>query len=97
MREALLKDGWQIRHDLLVLQMGTDLVYVDMSADAPLSAERNGQKIAVEVKSFLRPSDGKPRTLIVVACPGEKLQQPIAKKGHRGTRYYNGVAWPDNL
>lgn len=40
------------------------------------------------------PSSGKPRTLIMVACPGEKLPTPVARKGHRGTRYYDGADWP---
>ncbi len=42
----------------------------------------------------VNPSSGKPRTLIMVACPGEKLDPPVARKGHRGTRYYDGTDWP---
>ena len=42
----------------------------------------------------INPSSGKPRTLIMVETPGEKLAEPIAKQGHRGTRYYDGVEWP---
>lgn len=38
---------------------------------------------------------GKPRTLIMVACPGEKLPLPIPRPGHRGTRYYDGADWPE--
>lgn len=40
------------------------------------------------------PNSGRPRTLIMVACPGEKLDTPIGRKGHRGTRYYDGADWP---
>jgi len=40
------------------------------------------------------PASGKPRTLILVETPGEKLAEPIAKQGHRGTRYYDGAEWP---
>ena len=43
----------------------------------------------------VNPSSGKPRSLIFVACPGEKLADPVAKKGHRGTRYYDGSEWPE--
>ncbi|NKB99557.1 MAG: hypothetical protein GKR90_13825 [Pseudomonadales bacterium] len=39
------------------------------------------------------PNSGKPRTLIMVRCPGEKVVQPIPHKGHRGTRYYDGAEW----
>lgn len=40
------------------------------------------------------PNSGKPRTLILVEAPGERLAQPIPKQGHRGTRYYDGAEWP---
>jgi len=40
------------------------------------------------------PNSGRPRTLIMVACPGERLEMPIPRKGHRGTRYYDGADWP---
>lgn len=39
------------------------------------------------------PQSGKKQTLIYVACPGERLGMPIPKKGHRGTRYYDGADW----
>lgn len=41
------------------------------------------------------PKSGKPRTLIMVSCPGERLDAPISRKGHRGTRYYDGAEWPE--
>ena len=37
---------------------------------------------------------GKPRSLIFVKTPGEKLEKPIPRMGHRGTRYYDGEDWP---
>ncbi|HSH02830.1 MAG TPA: hypothetical protein VLL52_09960 [Anaerolineae bacterium] len=40
------------------------------------------------------PNSGRPRTLIMVACPGERLPIPIPRQGHRGTRYYDGTDWP---
>lgn len=42
----------------------------------------------------VNPKSGKPRTLIMVTCPGERLPHPIPRKGHRGTRYYDGADWP---
>ena len=32
--------------------------------------------------------------LIFVECPGERLQTPIPRKGHQGTRYFDGDEWP---
>lgn len=52
-------------------------------------------KIARLVGGAVNPNSGKPRTLIYVATPGEKLETPIPKQGHRGTRYYDGAEWPE--
>ena len=51
-------------------------------------------RITELIEGAVNPNSGKPRTLIMVACPGEKLSQPIPRKGHRGTRYYDGAEWP---
>ena len=40
------------------------------------------------------PNSGKPRILIIVDAPGERLSAPLPRKGHRGTRYTEGVDWP---
>lgn len=39
------------------------------------------------------PKSGKPRTLIMVRCPGERIGTPTFRKGHRGTRYFDGEGW----
>jgi hypothetical protein len=41
----------------------------------------------------VNPNSGKPRSLIFVSTPGEKLEKPYLRKGHRGTRYYDGEGW----
>jgi hypothetical protein len=51
-------------------------------------------KIKALVGGAVNPESGKPRTLIIVEAPGERLPKPIPKKGHRGTRYYDGEEWP---
>ncbi len=43
----------------------------------------------------VNPDSGKPRSLIFVRTPGEKLDPPYPRKGHRGTRYYDGADWQD--
>lgn len=55
-RRALEKDGWTITHDPLPLKLGTLKLEVDLGADKPIAAQKENQKIAVEVKSFLRTS-----------------------------------------
>ena len=56
-KNPLIKDGWTITHDPLVLRWGTNDVYVDLGAEQLLAAEKRGQKIAVEIKSFVGRSD----------------------------------------
>jgi XisH protein len=55
-RTALEKDNWQITNDPLTLKIGRRKALVDLGAEKLLAAERKGQKIAVEIKSFLSPS-----------------------------------------
>lgn len=52
-------------------------------------------KIKALVGGAVNPDSGKPRTLVIVACPGERLPVPIPRQGHRGTRYYDGADWPE--
>ncbi|MBI3912873.1 MAG: XisH family protein [Chloroflexi bacterium] len=56
-KKALLKDGWAITHDPLVLKWGLKDLYVDLGAERLLAAEKEGHKIAVEVKSFVGESE----------------------------------------
>ncbi len=55
-RRSLEKDSWTITHDPLQLSYELGKLYVDLGAEKILAAERAGQKIAVEVKSFLQDS-----------------------------------------
>src|SRR5262245_1178410 len=52
-KKALVKDGWTITHDPYTLAYDTEPVYIDLGAEAPIGAEKEGRKIAVEVKTFL--------------------------------------------
>src|SRR4051812_14785710 len=56
-RNALIKDGWTITHDPLRLSFGLHDVYVDLGAERVLAAEKSGEKIAVEIKTFLGSSE----------------------------------------
>jgi len=52
-RHALEKEGWWITHDPLHIELPDIEVYIDLGADRLLAAERENQKIAVEIKTFL--------------------------------------------
>lgn len=54
---------------------------------------RGRLRIRELIGGAVNPKSGRPRTLIIVNCPGEKIAMPLAKKGHRGTRYYEGTDW----
>ena len=56
-RNALIKDGWTITHDPLRLTIGSRDVYVDLGAERLLAAEKAGRQIAVEIRSFVGPSE----------------------------------------
>lgn len=52
-RNALIKDGWVITDDPYVIQYRKTTLYADLGAEQPMAAERYGQKLVVEVKSFI--------------------------------------------
>ncbi|HBE21278.1 MAG TPA: XisH protein [Cyanobacteria bacterium UBA11149] len=52
-KQALIKDGWSILTEDYVLEYGGDKLYPDIAAEKSIAAEQQGQKIIVEVKSFL--------------------------------------------
>ncbi|NNJ13477.1 fatty-acid oxidation protein subunit alpha [Chloroflexales bacterium ZM16-3] len=55
-KAALRKEGWHITDDPLVVQFGGVDFYIDLGAEKLIAAEKEGQQIAVEIKSFLGPS-----------------------------------------
>lgn len=55
-KNALLKEGWTITDDPLFIQFGGVDLYVDLGAEKIIAAEKDQQKIAIEIKSFIGPS-----------------------------------------
>lgn len=56
-KAALIKDDWTITHDPLSLRMGKKDLFVDLGAERLLAAEKDHQKIAIEIKSFVSQSE----------------------------------------
>ncbi|MCU0339725.1 MAG: fatty-acid oxidation protein subunit alpha [Spirosomaceae bacterium] len=52
-KNALIKDSWTITHDPYKILIGKRKGYIDLAAEKLIAAERDSQKIVVEVKSFL--------------------------------------------
>ncbi|NES19451.1 MAG: fatty-acid oxidation protein subunit alpha [Symploca sp. SIO3E6] len=55
-KQALQKDQWVITDDPLKFKFGNVNFRADLGAERLIAAERTGEKIAVEIKSFLNPS-----------------------------------------
>ncbi|WP_449420613.1 element excision factor XisH family protein [Phormidium nigroviride] len=51
-----LKDGWTITDDPLILVLEQTLLKADLGAEKFFAAEKEGRKIAVEIKDFDSPS-----------------------------------------
>lgn len=57
-RLALENDGWTITNDPLRIPIGRRKAYIDLGAERLLiGAEKNAEKIAVEIKTFAGASD----------------------------------------
>jgi hypothetical protein len=55
-KHALQKEQWVITDDPLRFKFGNVNFQVDLAAEQLIAAARAGEKIAVEIKSFLNPS-----------------------------------------
>jgi hypothetical protein len=53
---ALIKDKWIVTDDPYVINYEDATVFIDLGAERIIAAEREGEKIAVEIKSFIGPS-----------------------------------------
>lgn len=51
-RQALLKDGWSITDDPYVIEYEDLTLFADLGAERVIAAQRDDQRIVVEVKSF---------------------------------------------
>ncbi len=57
-RTALEKEGWTITHDPYYLQVGAVDMNIDLGAEKEVvAAEKDGNYIAVEIKSFVEQSE----------------------------------------
>ncbi len=55
-KHGLIKDGWTITADPLIVEFAGLDMSIDLGAEKLIAADRDNQQIAVEVKSFLGPS-----------------------------------------
>lgn len=55
-KNALLKEEWIITDDPLTIKIDGVKLEIDLTAEKVIAAEKEGRKIAIEIKSFLNPS-----------------------------------------
>ncbi|MEL6138734.1 MAG: XisH family protein [Cyanobacteria bacterium J06626_23] len=55
--QALHRDGWTITHDPFYIKIEDVEFFVDLGAERVLAAQKGGQRIAVEIKSFIGTSE----------------------------------------
>lgn len=55
-KSALIKEGWTITHEPYLIKIEDVKYEIDMGAEVLLGAEKEGRKIAIEVKSFIEQS-----------------------------------------
>ncbi|BAY13994.1 element excision factor XisH family protein [Calothrix sp. NIES-2098] len=94
--QALIADGWTITDDPLYLGYGGRDLYIDLGAErSTIAAEKDNQKIAVEIKSFLSPSPVSDlqeavgqydiyRTILLELEPERILYLAVAKRVYEG-------------
>jgi hypothetical protein len=57
-KAALVKDFWLITHDPFSVQISEAVkLQIDLGAESTIAAQRDQEKIAVEIKSFITDSD----------------------------------------
>ncbi|MEM6298932.1 MAG: element excision factor XisH family protein [Bacteroidota bacterium] len=55
-KESLTQEGWEITHDPFTITIKSTDYPIDLGAERLLAAEKGTEKIAIEIKSFLRDS-----------------------------------------
>jgi hypothetical protein len=81
-RHALEKEGWIITHDPLPLKIGNLKLEVDLGAEKLIGAQKDNQKIAVEVKSFLKTSKSQSFIMRLGSFPIQSCTSTARTRSH---------------
>ena len=52
-KTALQQEGWTITHDPYPIKIGSVRMFLDLGAERIIAAEKDNEKIAIEIKSFI--------------------------------------------
>ena len=90
-KNALIKDGWTVTHDHYRIKYGEEKVFIDIATEKILAAEKEGQQIAVEIKSFIGKS---PITDISEALGQHNLYITILEEVEPQRKLYLAISKP---
>ncbi|MBI3651180.1 MAG: XisH family protein [Acidobacteria bacterium] len=93
-KNAIIKDGWTVTHDPYLIQYKEVKMFADLAAEKSFAAEREGQKIVVEIKSFVGASKLQDlkialgqydiyRSFLKALAPERKLYVAISEKAYQ--------------
>jgi len=87
-KSALEKEGWNITADPLFLRFGGLELYIDLGAERIIAAQKDEEKIAVEIKSFV----GNSATTEFSTALGQFLKYQVAlQEEHPGRILYLAI------
>ncbi|MDZ8067407.1 MAG: XisH family protein [Nostoc sp. DedQUE08] len=75
-RLALQKDGWTITHDSLSIDLADGQLQIDLGAERLIAAQKQDERIAVEIKSFVAPSAISEFHTALGQCLNYRLKEP---------------------
>lgn len=87
-KTALIKDGWVITNDPLTLNWKERNLFVDLAAERIFSAEKEGRKIAIEIKSFSGASEAYD---LEQAIGQYQLYRSVMARTHPGRALYLAI------
>ena len=83
-KNALIADGWEVTDDPYIIEYMRTRLYADLGAERPIAAERGGQKIVIEVKSFLGASKFQDlKEALEETAPERKLYVAISNEAYK--------------
>ena len=65
-KEAIIKDGWEITDDPYVISYGDRFLFVDLGASGFIGVQQGNKQIAIEIKQFRGQSQVAEVELIII-------------------------------
>lgn len=101
-KNAIQNAGWTVTNDQYTVQFAEFTVYADLAAERVIAAERGKEKIAIEIKSFIKRSAVQDvrdalgqyvmyRAYLDKVEPDRKLYMAVSERAYRDVFSLNAV------